>query len=766
MDTTVGSPVPKRAGRLIWFQAAGAVVTSMGAFLVLCLCVIIPSMRASLIDGKREAIADHTSVAVAILAESYAKERAGKATREEAQRDALRVLRGLRYGVDGKDYFWVNNLEPRVLMHPYRTDLEGQYVGDFVDPAGCYVFREAADTARRSGQGFMEYHWQWMDDPQQIRPKVSHVRWFEPWGWVVGTGVYLTDVDRQASALMRRTVEASVVVGCVLLLLSGHLALLATGRERKRTEMEAALVQSERRLGEIVASIPDAVVVSDANRRVVTWNRAAEEMTGVAATEIIGQPIERVAVALYGEPRRLLLDVACGDPMDEIGEWAHVRQEGDRVEGYARCTGLPNGPRWLYAAACPLRGTDGEITGAIETLRDVTAWREVERERNELQHQLDRAQKMDVMGRLAGGVAHDFNNLLCPILGWAELIALDPEASTVCRESAARIAATAERAAELTRKLLAFGRQQAFERVPLDLNQVVSGFEPIMRSALREDTELSIVQDQGLWPIRGNAGQLEQVLMNLIVNARDAMPGGGTVRVTTSNRTIGAEDPMIGQRIEPGSYVCLSVEDTGIGMDAQTLERAFEPFFSTKPSGQGTGLGLASVYGIVREHGGRVWVYSEPGHGTTFRILLPRTTPAETVGPGTELSAVSLTGHETVLVVEDEDTVRELVTQVLAMYGYTVLPASNGVEALDLLQRGNHVADLVLTDVVMPLMSGRQLRDRLAEAQPDLRVVFMSGYAADLTDAAMAGPGGRHRLLLKPFSTTELLRAVRQSLDE
>jgi len=294
---------------------------------------------------------------------------------------------------------------------------------------------------------------------------------------------------------------------------------------------------------------------------------------------------------------------------------------------------------------------------------------------------------------------------------------------------------------------------------------VVSGFEPIVRSALREDTELYIAQDPGLWLALGNAGQLEQVLMNLIVNARDAMPGGGTVRVTTANRTVDVEHPVIGQDVEPGEYVCLSVEDTGIGMDKETIERAFEPFFSTKPTGQGTGLGLASVYGIVREHGGHVWVYSEPGHGTTFRIVLPRAAPVEPMARGSDQGAGSPGGHETVLVVEDEDSVRELVTQVLTMYGYTALSASNGAQALELLSDDGRSVDLVLTDVVMPVMSGPQLRERMMESQPDTRVLFMSGYAADLTDAAMAGPDGRRRLLHKPFSTAELLRAVRESLD-
>jgi len=765
MDSALRAFVSRRTGRLIWLQAAAAVVVSIGAFLALCLCVVIPSVRANLVAGKREAVADHTLAAASILAQYQAKELSGEATRDEAQRDALRILRGIRYGAGGKDYIWVNDLEPRVVMHPYRTDLEGQYVGDFVDPAGHFVFREAADTARQSGAGFIQYRWQWMDDPRQIAPKISHVRLFEPWGWVVGTGVYLTDVDEQAGTLARRTVAASAGVGAILLLLSGYLALLATGRERRRAEAERALMESERRLGEIVASLPDAVVVGDADRRVVAWNRAAEEMTGVAASEVIGGPIGRVAKALYGEPHRLLLDLAYGDSFGEGSEWAHVRRDGDRFEGNAFCSGLPNGPRWLFAAACPLRGTDGGITGAIETLRDVTAWRQMEQERNELQRHLDRAQKMDVMGRLAGGVAHDFNNLLCPILGWAELIALDPAATTVCRENAARIAGSAERAGELTRKLLAFGRQQAFERAPIDLNQVVSGFEPIVRSALREDTELYIAQDPGLWLALGNAGQLEQVLMNLIVNARDAMPGGGTVRVTTANRTVDVEHPVIGQDVEPGEYVCLSVEDTGLGMDKETLERAFEPFFSTKPTGQGTGLGLASVYGIVREHGGHVWVYSEPGHGTTFRIVLPRAAPAEPMARGSDQGSGSPGGHETVLVVEDEDSVRELVTQVLTIHGYTALSASNGAQALELLSDDGRSVDLVLTDVVMPVMSGPQLRERMMESQPDTRVLFMSGYAADLTDAAMAGPDGRRRLLHKPFSTAELLRAVRESLD-
>ncbi|MCM2270812.1 MAG: response regulator, partial [Thermoanaerobaculia bacterium] len=401
--------------------------------------------------------------------------------------------------------------------------------------------------------------------------------------------------------------------------------------------------------------------------------------------------------------------------------------------------------------------------GVLVLSIDISARYRAESERARLEAQFRQAQKMEAVGRLAGGVAHDFNNLLSVILGYAEVAMARDGLDDATRADVAEIRRAGESAAALTRQLLAFSRQQVLSPVVLDLNAVVAPLEPMLARLLGEDVVVRLRLAPALGRVEADAHQIEQVVMNLAVNSRDAMPDGGHLTIETADVELDAAYAEQHVGVEPGHYVMLAISDDGHGMDAATRERLFEPFFTTKEAGKGTGLGLATVYGIVKQSGGHIWIYSESGQGTTFRIYLPRTdgaAPAVVARP----PAAPRGGDETVLVVEDQEALRQLLGRLLSAAGYRVLTASNGAEALALSAAHAGAVDLVLTDVVMPEMGGLELMARLRERHPELRVLFMSGYTEE-TVARHGVLDPARNFLGKPFTAAELARRVRTLLD-
>jgi signal transduction histidine kinase len=381
-------------------------------------------------------------------------------------------------------------------------------------------------------------------------------------------------------------------------------------------------------------------------------------------------------------------------------------------------------------------------------------------QRKQLEDQLRQTQKMDAVGRLAGGVAHDFNNMLAVILGQAELLLRRGDAPEPAARGLREIRKAAERAANLTRQLLAFSRKQILHPQVLDLNEVVTGIESMLQRLIGEDVRLVTALKPEVGRVKADPGQIDQVILNLAINARDAMPGGGTLTIETDRVELDDAYARLHEGAAPGRYGMLAVTDTGVGMDAATLKRVFEPFFTTKELGHGTGLGLATVYGIVKQSGGFVWVYSEPRHGTTFKVFLPQVdVPAPE--PGQEVRR-PVGGTETILVVEDEELLRDVLEDMLRESGYTVLAAAGPEDAVERVRNGLRV-DLVLTDVVMPGMNGRELAERIQSLSPESKVLFMSGY----TDDAVLRLGildAHLPLLHKPFGLETLLDKVREAL--
>jgi len=405
------------------------------------------------------------------------------------------------------------------------------------------------------------------------------------------------------------------------------------------------------------------------------------------------------------------------------------------------------------------------LEGLVIKVRRALREAEERAENRRLEEQIRQSQKVEAIGRLAGGIAHDFNNLLTAIIGYSDLMLNNFGDNNPWSADLLEIKKAGERAAALTRQLLAFSRKQVLQPRVLDLNDVVADMDKMLRRLIGEDIELVTLFGRELGRVKSDPGQIEQIIMNLAVNGRDAMPQGGKLTIETTNVELDETYARKHVAVKPGPYVMLAVSDNGLGMDAETQSHLFEPFFTTKELGKGTGLGLSMVYGIVKQSGGNIWVYSEPGEGTVFKIYLPRVTEGvETWQPPINDQTEKLTGTETVLVVEDETVVRNLVRNILQRNGYTVLEANDGEEALRIAIRHEGTIHLMVTDVVLPKMSGRQLAERIAIIRSGMGVLYMSGYSDNaIVQHGVLDPG--IAFLQKPFTPDALARKVREVLD-
>jgi len=413
----------------------------------------------------------------------------------------------------------------------------------------------------------------------------------------------------------------------------------------------------------------------------------------------------------------------------------------------------------------PLSGEMKNLRQRIRGLEDSENKRkEAEEALRKSEEQLRQWQRVEAIGRLAGGVAHDFNNLLMTILGCSELLLRDFDPGDSRREEVEEIRRAAQRATSLTHQLLAFGRRQVLQPRVLDLNEIVENMNRMLKRMIGEDIQFLTILTPGLWPVKVDPGQIEQVIMNLAVNARDAMPQGGRLTLETSNMNLDEEYARRHISVKPGPYVMMAVTDTGCGMDAVTRSHLFEPFFTTKEKGKGTGLGLSTVYGIIKQSGGNIWAYSEVGRGSAFKVYLPRAEGAVKSYKPKEIAPAVAKGTETILLVEDEDAVRTMISRVLQGSGYTVLEACQGKEAIEVCRKHRGPIHLMVTDVIMPQMSGRELAERLATVRPKMRVLFMSGYPDKaIVHHGVLDPGTA--FLQKPFTLTALENKVREVLE-
>ncbi|HEX8138035.1 MAG TPA: response regulator [Pyrinomonadaceae bacterium] len=517
----------------------------------------------------------------------------------------------------------------------------------------------------------------------------------------------------------------------------------------ERARSEELLRESEERYRMLFQSSPQPMWVFDEETlRFLAVNEAAIHHYGYSREEFLGMTIKDIrptedVPALLGDvgQRSRGIDVA--------GTWRHRKKDGTLIAVDVTSHELV------------FDGRPAKLVLAF----DVSARKEAEEALKRSEEQLRQSQKLEAVGRLAGGVAHDFNNILTAIMGYAELTLRRIGQEDGLRHNIEEIKKAAVRAGSLTQQLLAFSRKQVLQPKVLDLNLIVDEMDRMLRRLIGADIDLVTILEPHLGHIRADPGQIEQIMMNLVVNARDAMPRGGKLTIETKNVYLDRAYAQIHLSARPGPYVMLAVSDTGEGMDSMTREQIFEPFFTTKEKGKGTGLGLSMVYGIVKQSGGNVWVYSEPGRGTTFKIYLPQVDEGVSTEAGMTEAERTARGVETVLMVDDDDALRELIAETLESEGYTVLAARNGQEALELCARRDKPVDLLITDVVMPELSGRELAERLTARCDEIKVLYMSGY----TDDAVVRHGVLEEgafFLQKPFTLDALTRKVRAVLDE
>jgi PAS domain S-box-containing protein len=511
----------------------------------------------------------------------------------------------------------------------------------------------------------------------------------------------------------------------------------------ERRLAEQALRASEERFRKVLETSGEGIVMRGADGRITFANERFAQMLGYTINELLGKHVEEIIAPAFIPIQRASADRRRRTGVGETLDMRFVRKNGTMMDA--------------ILAVSPTFDGDGNSTGALAMITDMT-------ERKHLEEQLRQSQKMEAVGRLAGGVAHDFNNLLTAIHGHVDLVLAEVSEDSPIRADVEEIRKAADRAAALTQQLLAFSRRQMLQPVVLELDTVIMDMEVLLRRLISEDIALLIKPHATGKRIRADRSQVEQVLLNLVVNARDAMPNGGELRIETSTFDMDTDFARVNQGAVPGSYVRLSVSDTGTGMDPSTLSHIFEPFFTTKGIGKGIGLGLSTVYGIVKQSDGYIRAITELEKGTVFEVFLPHVN--EPVQGLREVPPVKADADgETILVAEDEPAVRALTCRILRKRGYTVLEARDGRDAVQVAQDYEGAINLLVTDVIMPNVGGRELSENLSRVMPEIKVLFMSGYTDDQLLQRGVLQSGAGNFLEKPFTPEALARKVREVLD-
>ncbi len=561
--------------------------------------------------------------------------------------------------------------------------------------------------------------------------------------------------------------EFIVEVSLMPITIKGQTMLHTTWRDiTERKQAEKTLLTERQYLVGIIDSLPDATFIIDTDSRVVVWNRAAEAMTGVKRKELLGKGDFAYAVPFYGVSRPILIDLLNLSEKEMETSYSSVRRAGDKIYAETFIQSLNDGKgAHLWGVAAPLYDSSGLRIGAVEVIKDISDLKKSEQTNFQLQEQLLQAQKIESIGRLAGGVAHDFNNMLGAILGHAELAQDQLDTTQPLFHNLEEIRKAARRSADITRQLLAFARKQTVAPQIIDINETVDGTLAMLRRLIGEDIHLAWLPGKNLGAIKIDPSQFDQILANLFVNARDAITDTGKVTIATGTETFDEAYCRIHAGFIPGEYVMLAVSDNGCGMDKETMAHLFEPFFTTKEMGKGTGLGLATIYGIVKQNNGFVNVYSEPGHGTTFKVYLPRHESKAVQKPQQDTKESLARGNAVILLVEDEPMILDMTRIMLENLGYQVLPAATPQEAIR--QAREHVGDihLLMTDVIMPEMNGKDLASNLLSLNPQLRRLFMSGYTANVIAHHGVLDEGVH-FIQKPFSLKDLALKVSEVLEQ
>lgn len=712
--------------------------------------ILLPIVEKNFINDRKNMVREIINVSWSFLTDQYFLETSGEITREKAQANVISYFKNLRYGEDRKDYFWIIDRDVNMIMHPYLRELDNQNLSSYQDPEGTFLFQTMAKTAAENGEGFVSYLWQWKDEPGSFEEKISFIRLHEPWGWILGTGLYVVDIEKELADLKKLIflffIGILFILGLIILLMS----LLLIKSRRKQVETQSALFRRNEFYRILFDASGDAILLIDQNMIIRECNKNALVMFGYESSGgFLGGSVLNLSTSTQEDEKPSekracdYLGQAAGQENKAVHfEWRHVKQDGTVFPAEVTLTKIPRIDETFYLAM----------------IRDMT-------EKRQIRERLKQSEKMDSLGQLAGGVAHDFNNFLGGIIGSAELLQEELAEQEIPLSFVSMILNAADKAADLSRKLLTFARKEMTLKVPVDINTIIEDMIAILRHTIDRRIIIKTDFDPQNPRIRGDVSQIQTALLNLAINARDAMPDGGEISITSGVLYLDEEYCLRHTyQITPGFFVRIILSDTGSGIPAAYLNKIFDPFFTTKETGKGTGLGLASVYGTIIDHQGQIQVYSEEGRGTTFNLYLPLEEENLTAGllPSHELK--NLAGKR-VLLVDDDEIIRESASQILTRAGVHVVTAGDGRQGLDLFIHNKNSFDLVLLDMIMPRVNGNEVLVKIKKLAPSLPVLIASGFTLDQGPAALIQKGASG-FVQKPFHRESLLKAVSDALLE
>lgn len=715
--------------------------------------LFIPRFEKSLLEDKKLMLRELVQSSWYVVKHLDKEVSLGKYSLKDAQTKAIHHFESMRYGSDDKDYFWITDFTPVCIMHPYRPDLEGKDLSGFVDPNGTRIFMEFVQKVEEQGEGYVSYMWQWMDDKTRIVPKVSFVKEYKPWGWIIGTGIYLEDVEAQIASMKKELTVASVNILLLVLLIASYQIYRAFNVLKLRQQVLKDLAFKNLILSTQQETSLDGIIVVNENGEMVSSNQRFLTMWGIP--EAAGKPknnelILQLILPQLVNPEHFL---------DKV-KYLYDNQNEKSIDEIT----LKDG-RVFDRYSSPMSRPDGTNLGRVWYFRDISYQKQAEEEKSILENQLRQAQKIEAIGTLAGGIAHDFNNILTPILGYSEMALEDLPPDSPAVSEIQEVVSAANRAKELISRILTFSRQAEQEWKPIKIQYVLKEALKLLRASIPTTIEIKQKIDPHCAAVFADPTQIHQIIMNLCTNAYHAMQkSGGVLAVSLNEIELDAEDLPSKITLVPGPYVRLEVTDNGVGMNQVTMGRIFEPYFTTKPTGKGTGLGLSVVHGIVKSCGGEITVYSEPGMGTTFHLYFP-VIEEEQLLSETDTNVEIPTGDEKILLVDDEEIIVNLEKQILEKLGYQITAFTDSEEALQAFINKPESFDLLITDLTMPRITGLQLAREVISVRSDIPIILCSGFSETIS-AEQAKSLGIREYIMKPVIKKIFAQTIRKVLDE
>ncbi len=722
-------------------------------FVLSILLVFIPNEKQHMLDQKKIMIRELTQNVWSLLAEYDNRVHQGELTLEDAWQRAINRIRHLRYGPEGKDYFWINDMHPRMIMHPYFKDLEGEDLTTFKDINGQFLFVSTVMMLQNQESGYLNYMWQWKDDPGQIVPKISFVKKFSPWNWVIGTGVYVEDIQREIRVVLHNFIKIFTGILAIVVILSAHISRQTFRIEKKRKISEDSLRKSEERYRLLADNATDNIWVVQLSDLTYSYmSPSVEQVLGYSSEEYIGLKLgAHIKESSAAEIYEILSEELKRDGQEGVDPKRYrtivlqlIKKDGEKI--------------WAEITARFLRDKTGKPDRILGITRDIS-------QRKYLEEKLQQAHKMEALGTLSGGIAHDFNNILSSIVGFTELAKLGcSRDEEEIRENLDQVLAASMRARDLVRHILTFSRRADVHKELLHITPLIRESLKFFRASTPTNIHIQHHLEASSGIVLADATQIHQILMNLFTNAAHAMgKRGGTLDVRLKHIEIQEGGLSQVNQLIPGPYLQLTVADTGCGISKEVMTRIFEPFFTTKGRGEGTGMGLSIAYGIIKEMGGAISVYSEADMGTTFQVLLPEHHVTLKTGENPD-NLLLLSGKGRILLVDDEASIVDWSRQLLFRLGYEVDSTTESLEAIHKFKQRPNDYDLVLTDMTMPHMNGLELANQIRELRPDIPIILCTGFSEGLT-SEIINDSGIFEMIMKPMIAGDLARTVGRAIN-